>query len=352
MISSNDLVKTTAEKVMPKSDDLLQDENASLKKSVKCIHLLEQLLKDRDKSLNHLEKTVKNYKLCIEHLQWRLHKHNLDSSVDLKEHEIFEPGHDKPILISLLNDAIRYKRFLDEKFSSEEVAEAKETISVLEKEVSKLCVQLKRKENELIVVLTKMRSSDDEKDVVISKLKCQLRDYFSQRNNDDAVRDTLSSEIRTLKSNTEQFVEEKKKITNELKAYAQREKVWVQERNMCFAHARILHSESKFEDECKTLQEQVRNLSRENTDLCRQLKEIIVMNTRWQKYSEQREAHVVQLKQQLKVSENKVFKNHCLISELERMEKEKRKKEIDTAVLSLARELLLATDLGKTCELN
>ncbi|XP_071960316.1 uncharacterized protein [Antedon mediterranea] len=358
LVKTEEIPRRAAEKVRPSTDDtqLLRDEIVLLKKDLKCVHLLEQLLKDRDKSLNHLEKTVKSYKMCIEHLQWRLHKHNLDSSVDLKEHEIFEPGHDKQILKSLLDDAIRYKRLLDENYSSEEVAEAKETISALEEEVSKLSRQLKLKETELSDVLTQMRSSDNEKDIIISKLQCQLQDCRTQRSDEDAVRGMLSSELRKLKSNTEKLVEEKKKITKELKEYAQREKIWAKERKMFIDHVKILNPESNLslEDECKTLQEQVRNLSRENADLSKQLKDVISMNTRWQKYSDQREAHVVQLTQKLKISENKVLEKYCQdlvekVAELERAQKEKetqRKKEIDAAVLSLE------TDLGKACDLN
>ncbi|XP_033097270.1 spindle assembly abnormal protein 6 homolog [Anneissia japonica] len=332
----------------------IQAEILSLKSSVQAINILKMLLKDHESVIKSLEQELKENKICIEHLQSRLHRNKLDSSVNLKEHEVFVPGHDKEVLNELLKENIRLRTILNANYSSEEVAEAKKTISELRSKVSELSKELNLKETDFNDYLKAMKSSDSEKDVMISKLKSELIQYYKQRSYDDDVRFTLSGEVAQMRLKIEILVTQMGNMAKELKDYEKIEKEIAKEK-------RLMEKESNdsglsLEDQCKSLKEQTSSLSRENTELAKQLKDVISMNTRWQKYSDQREAHVIKLtgENQVVISQNKVLESDCqeLRQKLQESQKclkqkEKEQKEsVDAAVLSLE------ADLGRANEHN
>ncbi|XP_033117837.1 uncharacterized protein LOC117117599, partial [Anneissia japonica] len=217
---------------------------------------------------------LKKKNLSIEHLQFRLHRNKLDSSVDLKEHEVFVPGHDKERLNQLLRENVRLRTVLNSNYSSEEVAEAKKTIAALRIRIAELSFEVRTKDKELTEYLSATNSSDSEKDVAIRKLTSELKECYGQRNYADDVRRTLCREIELMRSKIDDLVTGKIDVAREPRNYERREKDVGEQRNV---------GSLSSEDRCKVLEEQVSSLARENAELSKQLKEVISMNTRWQR---------------------------------------------------------------------
>ncbi|XP_033116519.1 spindle pole body component 110-like [Anneissia japonica] len=270
------------------SDRLRKKEEkiVSLKTVVQSIDVLKLLLNDYGGSIDSLKLELKKKNLSIEHLQFRLHRNKLDSSVDLKEHEVFVPGHDKEVLDQLLRDNVRFRTVLNSNYSSEEVAEAKKTIAALRKRIAELSFEVRTKDKELTEYLSATNSSDSEKDVAIRKLTSELKECYGQRSYVDDVRRTLCREIERMRSKIDDLVTAKIDVAREPRDYERREKDVGEQRNC---------GSLSPEDRCKVLEEQVSSLARENAELSKQLKEVISMNTRWQRYSDQREANVIKL---------------------------------------------------------
>ncbi|XP_033109578.1 protein CROWDED NUCLEI 4-like, partial [Anneissia japonica] len=222
------------------------------------------VLKEYESSIKSLEKKVSEYSISIAVLQSRLLPNNLDSSVHLKEDEVFLPGHDRHVLNELLKETIRLRSILNDKYSNEEVAEAQKTIRALRSKITELSVELASKDSELGEHLDDLKSCESEKDALICKLK---RDLSKLREE--------SIELATLKEEFRKFLTNRKDD----------------------------------DDELATLREQRTSLSRENDKLSKQLRDGISMNTRWQKYSNQQEAHVGKLVEEKEnlLSRNKVL---------------------------------------------
>ncbi|XP_033116520.1 uncharacterized protein LOC117116561 [Anneissia japonica] len=263
-----------------------EEEIVFLKTVVQSIDVLKLLLNDYGGSIDSLKLELKKKNLNIEQLQFRLHRPKLDSSVDLKEHKLFVPGHDKEVLDQLLRDNVRLRTVLNSNYSSEEVAEAKKTIAALRKRIAELSFEVRTKDKELTEYLSATNSSDSEKDVAIRKLTSELNECYGQRSYADDVCRTLCREIKRMRSKIDDLVTGKIDVAREPRDYERREKDVGEQRNC---------GSLSSEDRCKVLEEQVSSLARENAELSKQLKEVISINTRWQRYSDQREAHVIKL---------------------------------------------------------
>ncbi|XP_033126847.1 uncharacterized protein LOC117124649, partial [Anneissia japonica] len=209
-----------------------------------------------------------------------LHTNKLDS------HEVFVPGHDKEVLDQLLRENVRLRTVLNSNYSSEEVAEAKKTIAALRIRIAELSFEVRTKDKELIEYLSATNSSDSEKDVAIRKLTSELKECYGQRSYADDVHRTLCREIERMSSKIDDLVTCKIDVAREPRNYERIEKDVGEQRSV---------GSLSSEDRCKALEEQVSSLARENAELSKQVKEVISMNTRWQRYSDQREAHVIKL---------------------------------------------------------
>ena len=258
----------------------------SRKTVVQSIDILKLLLTEHEKTMDSLERELKEKKISIEHLQCRLHRNNLDSSVDLKKHEIFVPGHDKEVLGELLRENVRLRTVLNLKYSSEEVFEATKTIDALRAKITQLSADLFRKNKELTEYLEATNSSDSEKDVAIKRLTSELRECYGQRSHADDVLRTLNHQVGLMRSKIDDLSSENVDLAKELRDRRRKERDLGELRGV---------GRLSLEDQWKTLEEQRSRLVYENTQLSEQIKDVLAMNTRWQRYSDQREAHVIKL---------------------------------------------------------
>ncbi|XP_033120411.1 uncharacterized protein LOC117119682 [Anneissia japonica] len=229
-----------------------EEEIVSLKTVVQSMDVLKLLLNDYGGSIDSLKLELKK-NLSIEHLQFRLHRNKLDSSVDLKEHEVFVPGHDKEVLDQLLRENVRLRTVLNSNYSSEEVAEAKKTIAALRIRIAELSFEVRTKDKELTEYLSATNSFDSKKDVAIRKLTSELKECYGQRNYADDVRRTLCREIELMRSKIDDLVTGKIDVAREPRDYERREKDVGEQRNV---------GSLSSEDRCKVLEEQVSSLAR------------------------------------------------------------------------------------------
>ena len=90
----------------------LSKENSSLRSRLKGVNILSTLLSEAREEISNLNTQKNKMEIAVENLQSRLHRLGADTSVDLAEHEIFMPGHDKQFLNSLISENMRLQKAL------------------------------------------------------------------------------------------------------------------------------------------------------------------------------------------------------------------------------------------------
>ncbi|XP_033633002.1 TNFAIP3-interacting protein 2-like [Asterias rubens] len=334
----------------PLSDDIMKElytENASLKARVKGIAVLGDSLRKTQDELS--QTTVKNAKLdkAVSNLQSRLHRVGCDTSVDLAEDEIFIPGHDRTFINSLICENGKLQKDLRElkmKLSGDaRISYQKQSDADKDKQLQDLQKDLACKNARIV----ELEARDAQKDY--HRIRGELEEFKT-------LCTILTPQTRKLQDDLEASQKKHQEVCAELADWKEKAK------NMESRIVRELTQKMSTEDESRVSlsdrlkigEEQVKQLEKENSRVTDQLREVIGMNTRWQRYNEQRETYVVKLtktnqQQQSKITvlEQQVRGLEQNINDLntllQKMDAGK-KKNTDAYVMSLEQQLVQKED--------
>ncbi len=334
----------------PLLDDVIKElysDNDSLKTRVKGVTVLGDSLRKTQDELS--QTTVKNGKLdkAISNLQSRLHRLGCDSSVDLAEDEIFIPGHDRTFINSLICENGKLQKELRE----------------LKIKLSGDATMSYKKQNDV----GKDKQLQDLEKEVASK-KARIVELEARDTQKDHLR--ILDELEQFKSLCNILAPQTKKLQDDLEALQRKHQAVCAELNDWKKKATVLESKNLREstqkmateeesrvslsDRLKIGEEQIKQLEKENSRVTDQLREVIGMNTRWQRYNEQRETYVVKLSKTSQQQQSKITVLEQQVRDLEqnindlnkllqKMESGKRRN-TDAYVMSLEQQLLQKED--------
>ncbi|XP_072025899.1 uncharacterized protein [Amphiura filiformis] len=316
---------------MAKLTEELSKENSSLRSRLKGVNVLSTLLSEAREEVANLNTQKNKMEIAVENLQSRLHKLGADTSVDLAEHEIFMPGHDKQFLNSLISENMRLQKALKSgaKDASAVVKDEQQTerIKKLETIIQQLTQQRREKEKKIQELQELMKSSSEEKDRELAKLKEEVEKSFKAQENAEAICESLTGQAEQLR---EQVKAASKKETEDCQLQKERDERQKESEKLEQELTKLKRTASnlKPEEQVRILEQQVDQLEKENARLTDQLKEVIGMNTRWQRYNDQREAYVIKLSKTSYQQQSKITVLEQQCSDLTK-EKEELKKDND-----------------------
>ncbi len=245
------------------------------------INILTDLLDDARSEIKELQAQNDKFVLAVDNLQSRLARLGADTSVDLADHELFLPGHDKKFLQHLIDDNLALKRA--SKITVEEYQKQEREISNLEGIVQNLRKKDEANTKEINELKTFIKTEDKSK--IYFRQLDQVSQCTSKLKDAELVLSSLAKTVR-IKANQ----------IHGLKR-----------------HSNKLEEILKGSDKIRILKEQRDQLEKENGQLSNQLKEVIRMNINWQEYDGQREAYVMKLARTVKSLEEKISKLETLL---------------------------------------
>ena len=303
---------------MTEIEEKLRNENLSLRSRLKGVNVLTKLLSEAKDEISHLNTQKNKMEIAVENLQSRLHRLGADTSVDLAEHEIFMPGHDKQFLNSLISENMRLQKALKSgaKDSSAVVKDEQQTarIEKLEKIIRQLTEQRREGERSLQELRDSLNASGGEKDKELSRLREEMIKSTRDRENAEAICESLTEQVDQMREQMKAVTKRYEDVASQLQKgtsdtrQRENDEIKLELLKMKAATANL-----KPDEQVRILEKQVDELEKENGRLTDQLKEVIGMNTRWQRYNDQREAYVIKLSKTNYQQQSEVIalKQHC-----------------------------------------
>lgn len=167
--------------------------------------------------------------------------------------------------------------------------------------------QIKSLREEIGKLYYLLQSSEDEKSREIGRLKEQLRDQSQDCQTSEAICQSLNGETEVLRTKIHNLAQECQGLSAELDRWKKKK---LTEKAI---PASMPDTPVSVESQFKIAKQQVIQLDREKGQLGDQLKEVIRMNKRWQKYCRQQDASRDELTQAKEDAdnENKVLELRC-----------------------------------------
>ncbi len=296
--------------------DDLKKENVSLRNRLKGVDILNVLLGDTREEIAKLNEQNRKQEIAVENLQSRLYRLGADTSVELAENEIFMPGHDKAFLNSLISENMRLQKALKNghpnTLSVVKAEQQMQRINELEGIIQRLTQQRLDERAKINRLEETMRKSSDQKDRELVTLNQQLTKNTQALQNADVICESLTKEIHNIRNQPDAANKRTKKEGGKKTVISKQEDVNFKQQA----------SNLKPDEQVRVLRVQVHQQEKEIVTLKNRLKEVIDMNSRWQRYNNQREDYVIKLSKESYQHERKITLCEKRLSELTKRNKE------------------------------